>query len=388
MPFDLLALAIMHKNLPSSPLAPIVPRIMLAPMEGVVDYQMRRLLTGLPGMIGQGGFDRCVTEFVRVTDVQLPDRVFYRYCPELQQGCQTEFGVPVYVQLLGSDLAAMASNALRAVQLGAPGIDINFGCPAKTVNRSNGGSILLREPARVAQIVQSVCDAVAGAVPVTAKIRLGFESRDKVQEIAGGICAAGATEVCVHARSKSDGYKPPAYWSLVKAVTDTVNIPVIINGEIWSVADAVRARELSGCQDIMLGRGALSCPDLAAQIRASDSNTQIVVRAWESVVHDLARQFERSDRSIPRYVGNRTKQWLAYLRREYSGAQQLFNSIKPLHDASEIQQAIDKHIAKLNCYTQDMNQDMNQNKTCEQDPFAAQLVVARVCTEQPVSSEN
>ena len=110
-------------------------RIFLAPMEGVVDYTMRDMLTRL------GGFDRCVTEFVRITEQKLPARVFYRYCPELHTGGKTPAGTPVYVQLLGGDPDYMALNARTAERVGAPGIDLNFGCPAKTVNRSDAISI-------------------------------------------------------------------------------------------------------------------------------------------------------------------------------------------------------------------------------------------------------
>ncbi len=314
---------------------------MLAPMEGVVDYEMRRLLTSL------GGFDRCVTEFIRVTDVTLPERVFFRYCPELTQGCQTDSGIPVYLQLLGSDPVAMASNAVRAVELGAPGIDLNFGCPAKTVNRSNGGSILLREPARVADIVRSVRHAVPTPVPVTAKIRLGYENHALLEEIAAGVVDAGADELCIHARTRNNGYKPPAYWSAVAAVTQNTAIPVIINGEIWSVEDSRKARFDSGSARIMLGRGALSCPDLALQIKAADRGDHLSPQPWKVIAEAVALQFERSDRSIPRYVGNRTKQWLAYLKRQYSGAQSLFEMIKPLHDEYAIRQQIDTHILQL-----------------------------------------
>ncbi len=323
------------------------PAVMLAPMEGVVDYPMRKLLSGFSGPIKQGGYSRSVTEFVRVTDVRLPERVFFRYCPELKHGCHTDSGMPVYIQLLGSDLTAMASNALRAVQLGAPGVDLNFGCPAKTVNRSNGGSVLLREPSRVAAIVKAVRDAVPAEIPVTAKIRLGYESADSVVEIAEKIERAGATELCIHARTKANGYKPPAYWSNVKPVAAALKIPLTINGEIWSVADALKARRQSGCDRIMLGRGALSCPDLAAQIRAHDAGLTIHARPWRSIVEEVLKQFERSDRSIPRYVGNRTKQWLAYLKREYAGASILFNAIKPLHEVDAINRALEQHISQL-----------------------------------------
>ena len=125
-------------------------QLMLAPMEGVIDHTMRELLTSL------GGIDRCVTEFVRVTERLLPSRVFQRLCPELANGGCTTFGVPVYIQLLGGQAGVLADNAARAAELGAAGIDLNFGCPAKNVNRSDGGSIILREPQRVHAIAAAV----------------------------------------------------------------------------------------------------------------------------------------------------------------------------------------------------------------------------------------
>ena len=138
---------------------PIPMRLLLAPMEGVVDHTMRELLSGL------GGLDRCVTEFLRVSEQLLPPRVFYRICPELRSGGRTASGVPVYLQILGGDPTLVAENAARAAELGAPGIDLNFGCPAKTVNRSDGGSIILREPERVFRIV----DAARRALPLACR---------------------------------------------------------------------------------------------------------------------------------------------------------------------------------------------------------------------------
>ena len=99
----------------------VTPRIMLAPMEGVINASMREFLTAM------GGYARCVTEFVRISDVVLPERVFYRLCPELKHGGVTPSGVPVFVQLLGSNPGAIADNAGRAESLGALGVDLNFG---------------------------------------------------------------------------------------------------------------------------------------------------------------------------------------------------------------------------------------------------------------------
>ena len=109
---------------------------MLAPMEGVVDHLMRDMLTRV------GGYDQCVTEFVRVVDQKLPKKTFYRLCPELHHGGKTPSGVPVRVQLLGQHPQWLAENAETAIELGSPGVDLNFGCPAKTVNKSKGGAVL------------------------------------------------------------------------------------------------------------------------------------------------------------------------------------------------------------------------------------------------------
>ena len=237
-------------------------RLILAPMEGVVDHSMRELLTSL------GGIDRCVTEFLRVSDRLLPPKVFRRICPELDRGGNTSSGVPVYLQVLGGEASVVADNAARGAQLGAPGIDLNFGCPAKTVNRNQGGSILLREPQRVHDIVAATRRAVPATTPVTAKIRLGYEDASPFAEVVAGICAAGADELVIHARTKQQGYRPPAHWQEIARARDIADIPVIANGEIWSPEDARRARATSTCQDLMLGRGALCRPDLPRLVKA------------------------------------------------------------------------------------------------------------------------
>jgi len=279
--------------------------VVLAPMEGVINASMREFLTSI------GGYSRCVTEFVRVTDVLLPERVFYRLCPELKHGGVTPSGVPVFVQLLGSEPDAIADNAGRAESLGALGVDLNFGCPAKTVNNSMGGSILLREPETVGAIVSSVRSSLSSRVPLTVKIRLGYDNADQLPEIVDAVRSAGADELAIHARTKFDGYKPPAFWQ-----------------------DAQAACLASGCSNVMLGRGALAAPDLALRIAANDPESPPM--AWGQLLPFIARQFERFDAQNPRYVGNRTKQWLAYLKRTYPEAVDLFSRIRTLHDPALI----------------------------------------------------
>ncbi|MCB1689542.1 MAG: tRNA-dihydrouridine synthase [Halioglobus sp.] len=307
-------------------------RVMLAPMEGVIDHTMRELLTSL------GGVDRCVTEFVRVTERLLPPRVFYRLCPELGTGGTTASGVPVFVQLLGGQPAVMAENAARAAELGAPGIDLNFGCPAKTVNRSDGGAIILREPQRVHDITAAVRAAVPAHVPVTVKTRLGFEDQALFMDIATGIEAAGASELTVHARTRRDGYRPPAYWESIAEARSRVSLPVIANGEIWSVDDALRCRAVSGCDDLMLGRGAICRPDLPRLIAAANTRGETLEPLnWNGITPLLLQFFETTLLHYDAYcAGNPLKQWLVYMRGYFPQAGQLFEQVKRLRDPDAI----------------------------------------------------
>lgn len=301
-------------------------RIILAPMEGVVDHLMREMLTEI------GGFDLCITEFVRVVDQLLPARVFTRLCPELLQGGKTRAGTPVRVQLLGQEPNWLAENAFRAVQLGSPGIDLNFGCPAKTVNKSKGGAVLLRETEQLYRIVQAVRQAVPAQFPVTAKMRLGYEDTSLTLENAMAFAAAGASELTVHARTKTDGYRPPAYWPWIAKIREVVSIPVIANGEIWQPSDAALCREQSGSSDIMLGRGALAQPNLAARIAGGGD-----ALPWPAVLELLMRYSEyeiAGDKGL--YYSNRIKQWFSYLKLQYPQAEQLFAKLRLLRRSPEI----------------------------------------------------
>ena len=311
-------------------------RILLAPMEGVVDAQMRSVLSDI------GGYDRCVTEFVRVTEQLIPNHVFLRYSPELKQGGITDNGTPVFVQLLGGNAKYMGINAARVAQLEPTGIDINFGCPSKTVNKSDGGSVLLREPHRVGDIIKSVRDAVDPSIPVTAKIRLGFSSSDLLHEIAEQVVQGGASELAIHARTKEDRYKPPAYWHLVKQVADSVPIPVIINGEIWSPQDAIIALQQSGCKDLMLGRGAMSFPDLARLIKCPNRS----VMSWLDVLAVVTTYLRNSENKHPLFVGNRSKQWLVFLQMHYPQARELFHVIKKEKEASAVLSVLDTQLSQ------------------------------------------
>ena len=301
-------------------------KIILAPMEGLADFWVRQALTDI------GGYDWCVTEFVRVSGTLLPAKVFYRWCPELLSDARTRSGVPVHVQLLGSDPVCMAENAVRAVELGAPAIDLNFGCPAKTVNRHGGGAVLLDEPDRVYQVVSAVRQAVPSAIPVSAKMRLGNLDGELALDNARSIEAAGAAWLTVHGRTKSQGYRPPAFWDQIGVIRQTVALPVIANGEVWTAEDADRCVKESGCEAIMLGRGAVSDPFLARRLRG-----ELLDHGWpELLVHLQAFICELDGSGSDNQVSGRVKQWLNYLRRDCADAEVLYQKMVKLRHPAEM----------------------------------------------------
>ena len=303
-----------------------MPRlILLAPMEGVLDHDLRDVLTRV------GGIDRCVSEFIRITDQLLPKRVFTRLMPELHHGSRTPAGTPVRAQLLGSDPTCLAENAARLAELAPEGIDLNFGCPAKIVNRHRGGAVLLDEPDLVHEIVAAVRRAVPAHIPVSAKMRLGHRDDARMLDNALAIEAAGASELVVHARTKLHGYKPPAYWDRIAHIRQTVRLQVVANGEVWTVDDAARCLRESGCDALMLGRGLVSSPGLALTLRG------IAAPSWE-VLLPLVRRYGRliTPRVAPRHRGGRIKQWLNMLRRQHAGAQAAYDAVRELNDAADI----------------------------------------------------
>ena len=309
--------------------------ILLAPMEGLLDFVLRDILTRI------GGIDRCVSEFIRVTNTVLPDRAFIRVVPELLNGGRTFAGVPVRAQLLGSDPFCLADNAAALAALGPHGIDLNFGCPAKVVNRHGGGAALLDEPELIARIVAEVRRAVPSHMPVSAKMRLGFNDDSRAVECALAIAQSGADELVVHARTRADAYRPPAYWHRIADIRAAVKIPVVANGEIWTVEDAQRCREASGSDMLMLGRGIVTDPGLALAIKhvatgeVSPGPTGFVT--WQALVPFIADFWHlvcsRLDR---RQQAGRLKQWLNFLRKRYPQAEVAYMALRTVNDAAQI----------------------------------------------------
>ncbi|HRO79122.1 MAG TPA: tRNA-dihydrouridine synthase [Acinetobacter towneri] len=308
-------------------------KLILAPMEGLTDPIMRDVITSV------GSFDWCVTEFIRVTDSILPDHIYHTYCPELLTNGKTAAGTPVHVQFLGNNPEMLAANAAKVAAMGAPAIDMNFGCPAKTVNRHRGGSVLLDEPEVVYELVKAVRDAVPAHIPVSAKMRLGYMDRNFMLENAHAIEDAGAAWVTVHARTKADGYTPPAFWDQLRPIREALKINVIANGEIWNNADAKQCQLESGCENLMIGRGAVTTPDLTQCIR---QNSDLPLLSWQDLLQLQIRFIHGPAKTEIGMLG-RYKQWLGMMSKHYPEAKALWDEIKRLKKLDEIIEKLVAH---------------------------------------------
>jgi tRNA-dihydrouridine synthase C len=309
-------------------------RLILAPMEGLADDILRGVLTRA------GRYDWCVTEFVRVTGTLLPRKSFSRVSPELLTGARTAAGTPVRVQLMGSDPQCLAENAARLAGLAPAGIDLNFGCPAPLVNRHRGGAALLDEPELLHRIAAAVRAAVPRGLTVSAKMRLGIDDTARALDCARALEAGGAQELVVHARTRSDGYRPQVRWEWVARIRAAVAVPVIANGEVWDVAGWRAIRAATGCEDVMLGRGAVADPFLVARIRGTRA-VQADEGDWRELQPLLADFWEQVQAKVaPRHAPGRLKQWLGLLRRNYAGAEALYRRVRELNAAGDIGAAL------------------------------------------------
>jgi tRNA-dihydrouridine synthase C len=318
-------------------ISPGKPAVVLAPMEGVTDSPVRALFSE------RGGFSFCVAEFLRISHELLPPKVYFEHIPELAHGCKTPAGTPVQIQLLGGNAELMAASALRAVELGARAIDINFGCPAPLVNRNDGGATLLKYPDRIREIVAAVRAAVPEAIPVSAKLRLGWDCTDAIFENAERAVEGGASWITIHARTKTQGYAPPVDWKTVGEIKRRLGVPVVANGDIWTRQDFLRCREETGCEHFMLGRGAMVDPTLAHFISAELGISTPVgpveapfgadASLWKPVLERftvLSKPLARSSR----YTECRIKQWLKMVHNRHSMS--WFDGVKHAQNLEEL----------------------------------------------------
>ena len=174
----------------------------------------------------------------------------------------------------------------------------------------------------------------------------GFDAARRALECAQALEAGGASELAVHARTKVQGYRPPAYWESIAVVRERVRLPVIANGDIWTVEDALRCRAVTGCSALMLGRGLVRRPALAQAIRQRDAggdaalpdtDPSVAALPWPQVMPLLAEFWQDvCGRVERRHRAGRLKQWLNYLRHAYFEAQQAFDALRLINEPEAI----------------------------------------------------
>jgi len=197
----------------------------------------------------------------------------------------------------------------------------------------------------VGDIVAAVRRAVPAHLPVSAKMRLGFNDDLQAEECAIAIAEAGASELVIHARTKADGYRPPAYWPRIADIRSVVNIPIVANGEIWTVEDALRCQAESGCTSVMIGRGMVANPGLALAIAATGPNPLGANSvSWAQINPLLWVYWELVCLRVEgRHRAGRIKQWLNFLRRCYPEGEETYQALRTLNDSREVEAWLKAH---------------------------------------------
>lgn len=253
--------------------------VFLAPMAGVTDSAFRRVCKGF-------GCGLVYTEMISAKALLFNDKKTYKMleCHEMEE--------PYAVQIFGSEAEIMAEAAPKALAGGARIIDINMGCPVPKVAGNGEGSALMKDPEKVFEIVSAIKKNVN--VPVTVKIRKGWDDNSiNAAEVAIAAECAGADAITVHGRTREQFYSGKADWDIIKKVSESVKIPVIGNGDIFSAEDAVKMKEVTGCSGVMVARGAMGNPFIFRQINELLATGQVkYYPTIEEKVETIIYQFE------------------------------------------------------------------------------------------------
>ncbi len=284
------------------------PFLILAPMEGVGDRCFRKAMASI------GGFDEAVRDFLRVPKNAHVQSLAREYEPnEIAP-------IPLAAQIMGSDAELMAAMAQELHRLGAPRIDINCGCPSNTVTGRGAGSSLLKDPSYIYEVARAVVAAVS--IPVTIKMRSGYDDISLFKENVLAAQESGVNYITLHPRTKVDGYGPPARWDLIAEAKSILKIPLVGNGDILNVQDALSMLKMTGCDALMIGRGSIINPFIFHQIRSHFAGVPYCP-SW----NDLMHYFEVYLAEVPKEMHmrvkvNKLKQLMSFL---FKGNEELLN---------------------------------------------------------------
>ena len=320
----------------------IDPPFLLAPMASVSEMPFRVLALEL-------GAGLATTELISAAGIFYKNRRTRQYLTFDQERER-----PYSVQLFGGAPDVMATAARAAMEHGADIVDINMGCPVRKVTGNGAGSALMCDAPRAASIVRAMRAAVDDAIPITAKIRAGWDdSSVNAVEVAKELEGAGCAALALHARTRAQGYSGKADWSLIARVKQAVRMPVLGNGDVVTFADAHRMREQTGCDGVLIGRGALGNPWLFASLKAGrdlgppspDERAAFIARHLRAhlAFHETlsSQEEERALRTPPALMAVKTfRQHLVWYARGLAGAKSFRERVMTLEEPEQVFEAV------------------------------------------------
>mgnify|MGYP000453746461 CR=1 FL=1 len=329
----------------------IDPPYLLAPMAGVSEMPFRVICFEM-------GAGLCTTELISAKGIFHKNRRTLQYMT-----FDEERERPYSLQLFGGEEESMAVAAQEAVRVGADIIDINMGCPVKKVTKTGAGSALITDPPRAARLVRKMREAIDDAVPITVKIRSGWDAHTiNAVEMAQTMEDAGAAAIAVHGRTKAQAYRGEADWSVIKAMKEAVSFPVIGNGDVVTPADAQRMFDETGCDAVMIGRGALGNPWLFKSLKEGrdcsptpEERTALIMRhldehvAFHKQISEKRNSEKRRQQRTPEELAIKTfRQHLIWYSRGLQGGSTFRQHAMQLDTHDEVRAAVEGFFLKNN----------------------------------------